>query len=81
MIMPQNLPSSCCNFIGSHVVLIRISAKFEVVLLNFQYNPKSNDFVNAITPQKLHVLCYSFTGIYFTSEFPPIFMLIFMQPF
>ncbi len=85
MIMPQNLSPSCCKFIGSDVLLVRISAKFDVDLcvtfLNFQYNPKSNDFVNATTPQKLHVLCCSFTSIFFTSEFPPIFMLIFMQLF
>ncbi len=29
MIMPQNVPASCCNFTGSDV-LIRISAKFDV---------------------------------------------------
>ncbi len=30
MIMPQNLSASCCNFTGSDVLLIRISAKFDV---------------------------------------------------
>ncbi len=83
--MHQNLPASCCNFIGSDVLLIRISAKFDfdlcLTFLNFQYNPKSNDLVNAITPLKLHVPFCSFAGIFFTSEFSPIFMLIFMQPF
>ncbi len=47
MIMPQNVSASYCNFTGSDVLLIRISAKFDVDLcatfLNFQYNPKSND--------------------------------------
>ncbi len=73
MIMPQNLLSSCCNFIGSNVLLVRISAKFDVELcvtfLNFQYNPKSNDLVNAITPQKLHVPCCNFTGIFSHQNF------------
>ncbi len=77
--------ASCCNFIGSDVLLIRISAKFDVDLgvtfLNFQYNPKSNDLVNAIITLKLHVACCSFTGVFSTSEFLPSFMLIFMQPF
>ncbi len=49
MIMPQNLPSSYCNFTGSDLLPIRLSAKFDVDLcvtfLNFQYNPKSNDQV------------------------------------
>ncbi len=70
-IMPQNLPSSCCNFISSDVLLIRISAMFDVDLcvtfLNFQYNPRSYDLVNAITPQKLHIPFCSFTGMYFTN--------------
>ncbi len=73
MILPQNLPSSCCNIIGSDVILIRISDKFDVDLcvtfLNFQYNPKSSDLVNAITLQKLHVPCCSFIGIFFTANF------------
>ncbi len=30
MIMPQNVPASCCNFTGSDVLLIKISAKFDV---------------------------------------------------
>ncbi len=81
MIMPQNVPASCCNFIGSNVLLIGISAKFDVELcvtfLNFRYNPKSNDLVNTITPQKLHVPYCSFTVIFYSSEFPPGFMLIF----
>ncbi len=55
--MPQNLPSSCCDFTGNDLLLIRLSAMFDVDLcvtfLNFQYNPKSNDLVNEITPQKL----------------------------
>ncbi len=83
MIMPQNLPESCI-FSGSDV-LIRISAKFDVVLcvtfLNFQSNAKSNDLVNAITPQKLNLPCCSFIGIFSALEFQPSFMLIFMQPF
>ncbi len=83
MIMPQNLPASCCNFTGTDV-LIKISAKFDVDLcltfLNFQSNPKSNDLMNAMIPQKLHVPCCSFTSIFFASEFRPSFMLIFMQP-
>ncbi len=41
------------------------SSEFDVDLcvsvLNFQSNPKSNDLVNGITPQKLHVPCCSFT--------------------
>ncbi len=65
MIITQNLPASC-NFTGNDV-LIRISAKFDVNLcvtfLNFQSNPESNDLVNAITPQKLHVPFSSFTCI------------------
>ncbi len=69
LIIPQNLPASCCNFTGSNVFLIRISAKFDVHLcvtfLNFQSNPKSNDLVNEITPQKLHVPCCSLTGNFF----------------
>ncbi len=77
--------ASCCNFIGSDVLLIRISAKLDVYLcvtfLNVQYNPKSNDLVNAIRTLKLHVACCSFTGVFSTSEFLPSFMLIFMQPF
>ncbi len=52
MIMPQNFPTSCCNFTGSDV--LRISAEFDVDLcvtfLNFQSNPKSNDIVNGIIP-------------------------------
>ncbi len=47
MIMPQNVPTSCCNFTGSDVRLNRISAKFDadlcVTFLNFQYNPRSNE--------------------------------------
>ncbi len=85
MIMPQNLPASCCNFIGSGVLLIRISAKFDVdlcvIILNFQSNPKSNDLVKAINTQKLYLPCCSFTGIFSTSESRPRFMLNFMQPF
>ncbi len=54
MIMPPNLPASCCNFTGSDVLLIRISAKFYIdlceIFLYFQSNPKSNDLVNVITP-------------------------------
>ncbi len=62
VIMHQNLPASCCNFTGSDV-LIRISAKFD---LDLCVTFKSNDLVNAITPQKLHahVPCCSFTGIF-----------------
>ncbi len=72
MIMPQNSPSSCCNFIGSDLLLIRLSAKVDVDLcvtfLNFQYNPKSNDLVNVITPQKLmyDVVAYRY---FFTANF------------
>ncbi len=61
MIMPQNLPASCCNFSGSDVLLIIISAKFDVdvcvTFVTFQSNTKSNDLVNAITPQILHLPC------------------------
>ncbi len=67
MIMPQNVPASCCNFTGSDVLLIRISAMFDVDLcvtfLNFQSNPKSNNIVNVITPPNLHVSC-SFIRIF-----------------
>ncbi len=81
MMMPQNVPSSYCNVTGSDLLLVRLSAKFDVDLyvtfLNFQYNPKSNNFVNVITPQKLHVPHYSLQ-IFFSL---PIFILIFMQPF
>ncbi len=77
MIMPQNSPASCCNFTRSYVLLIRISAKFDVDLcvtfLNFQSKPKSNDLVNTIIPQKLHVPCCSFTGIFSTSEISTTF--------
>ncbi len=31
-IIPQNVSTSCCNFTGSDVLLIRISAKFDVDL-------------------------------------------------
>ncbi len=83
--MPQNVSASCCNFTGSDVLLIRISAKFDldlcVTFLTFQSNPKSSDLVNAITHQKLDVPCCSFTGIFATPEFQRSFMLIFMQPF
>ncbi len=48
-----------------------------MTFLNFQSNPKSNDLVNTITPQKLHVPCCSIIGIFFISEFQPSFMLIF----
>ncbi len=70
MIMPHNVPASCI-FTGSDVLLIRILAKFDfdlfcVPFLNFQSNSKSNDLVNVIPPQKLHVQCCSFTGIFFT---------------
>ncbi len=61
IIMPQNLHASCCNITGRDVILIRISAKFEVdfcvTFLKFQTNPKSIDLVNAITPQKHIMLC------------------------
>ncbi len=47
-------------------VLIRILGKFDadlcVIFLNFQSNPKSNDRLNGIIPQKLHVPSCSFTG-------------------
>ncbi len=67
--MPQNVSASCCNCTGSDVLLIRISAIFDVDLcvtfLYFQSNSKSNDLVNTIILQKLHVPCFSFTGFFF----------------
>ncbi len=70
MIMHQNLPASCCNLTGSDILCIIISAKFDVDLcvtfLNFQSDPKSNDLVNGITPQKLP--CCSFTGMVSASK-------------
>ncbi len=78
MIMPQNLPTSCCNFTGRDVLFIRISAEFNVDLcvtfLNFQSNPKSNDLVNGIIPQKLHIPCCSFTGIFSHQNFTKFYV-------
>ncbi len=69
----ENLPASSCTFSGGDVLLFRISGKFDVGLcvtvLNFQSNPKSNDFTNAIIPQKLHVPCCSFTSIFLYHNF------------
>ncbi len=85
MIIPQNLPTSCCNFTGRDVLFIRISAEFDVDLcvtfLNFQSNPKSNDLVNGIISQKLHIPCCSFKGIFFHIRISQSFMLIFMHTF
>ncbi len=75
---PSLMLTFVCNCTGSDILLIRISAMFDVDLcvtfLNFQFNSKSNDFVNAITPQKFGAPCCSFIGIFFTSSFMLIFM-------
>ncbi len=53
MIMPQNLPASCCNCTGSDILLIRISAKFDldlcVTFLNFQAGSVWKCLMNTIT--------------------------------
>ncbi len=65
MIMSQNLPASC-NFTGSDVLLIRISAKFDVDLcmtfLKFEACGIQKDLVNAITLHNLLTSSCSFTG-------------------
>ncbi len=59
MIMPQKLTASCYNFTGSDVLLIRISAKFDVHLyvtfFNFQAGGIRKELVNATTLHKLTV--------------------------
>ncbi len=82
MIMAQNLPASCCNFTGSDVLLIRISAKFDVDLcvtfLNFQTSSQSSCLVNVITPQVLPIWCCNLKGMFSTSTYQTSSILTFV---
>ncbi len=72
MIMPQNWPQSCYNCAGSDILLIRISAKFDldycVTFLNFQAGSIWKDFVNAITLYKLPVSSCNLIIVFSTSK-------------
>ncbi len=73
MKMHQNLPASCCNFIGSDVLLIRISNKFAldlcVTFLNFQASSIWEDVVNVIALHKLPVSSCNLIVVFSTLNF------------
>ncbi len=54
---------------------------FYMIFLNFQISSWSSCFINAITDQELHALCWNFTGIFSTSTVWTTLMLTFVWPF